>query len=64
MPPSGPCRPAVRTERDGIERELAQLREVKSSMPEEMYFNQLETLLVRLAHLYQKQDTAPEIPAK
>ncbi|MDR3401306.1 MAG: hypothetical protein P4L99_02315 [Chthoniobacter sp.] len=56
--------PAMRAERDGIEKELAQLREVKSSMPEEMYFNQLESLLVRLAHLYQKQDAPPETPAK
>jgi len=56
--------PAVRTERDAIEKELAQLREVKSSMPEDMYFNQLESLLLKLAHLYQKQPSAAESPAK
>ena len=56
--------PAARAERDAIEKDLAQLREVKASMPEEMYFSQLEALLVRLAHLYQKQDAAPETPAK
>jgi len=56
--------PALRADRDAIEKDLAQLREVKASMPEEMYFSQLEALLLRLAHLYQKQDPAPEIPAK
>ncbi|MEP6670618.1 MAG: hypothetical protein ABJF10_15785 [Chthoniobacter sp.] len=56
--------PAMRAERDGIERDLAQLRDLKNSMPEEMYFTQLESLLVKLAHLYQKQDPALETPAK
>lgn len=56
--------PALRTERDGIEKELAQLREVKSSMPEDMYFTQLDSLLLKLAHLYQKQPPAAENPAK
>jgi len=56
--------PAVRAERDVIEKELAQLREVKSSMPEEMYFNQLESLLLKLARLYQKQVSTVENPAK
>src|SRR5262249_44846730 len=40
----------AKAERDGIEKELAQLRDVKKSMPEETYFSQLETLLLRLAH--------------
>lgn len=49
--------PALRAERDAIEKELAQLREGKSSMPEDAYFTQLETLLLRLAHLY--KNSAP-----
>lgn len=56
--------PAVRAERDAIEKELTQLHEVKGSMPEDMYFNQLESLLLKLAHLYQKQPSAAESPAK
>jgi hypothetical protein len=56
--------PAVRAERDAIERELAQLREVKASMPEEMYFTQLEALLLRLAHLYKNPGSPPEPPDK
>lgn len=56
--------PAVRAERDAIEKELAQLREVKSSMPDEMYFSQLDSLLLKLAHLYQKQAPVAETPAK
>jgi hypothetical protein len=56
--------PEVRAERDAIEKELAQLREVKSSMPEEMYFSQLESLLLKLARLYQKQVSTVENPAK
>lgn len=56
--------PAVRAERDAIEKELAQLREVKSSMPEEMYFSQLDSLLLKLAHLYQKQAPVAEAPSK
>jgi hypothetical protein len=48
--------PAQREERDALEQELAQLREVKAAMPEEVYFTQLESLLVRLARLYQPRD--------
>ena len=52
--------PALRAERDAIEKELAQLRNGKSSMPEDAYFTQLETLLLRLAHLY--KNSAPPPP--
>ena len=55
--------PALRAERDAAEKELGQLREVKDSMPEEMYFSQLEALFLRLAHVYQKTG-APEAPAR
>ena len=48
---------AKKTERDALEHELAQLRETKSSLPEEEYFAKLEALLLRLAQLY--RDTNP-----
>ena len=44
--------PAVRAERDTLERELAQLREAKATLPEDDYYAKLEALLVRLARLY------------
>jgi hypothetical protein len=43
-----------RTERNGLERELAQLREMKATLPEDEYFAQLEALLLRLANLYRE----------
>ncbi len=45
--------PAVRAERDALERELAQLRETKATLPEDEYYAKLEALVVRLARLYQ-----------
>ncbi len=50
--------PALRAERDTIERKLAQLREVKTQMPEDGYFAQLEALLTRLARLYRQSGTS------
>ncbi|EDY21539.1 conserved hypothetical protein-signal peptide prediction [Chthoniobacter flavus Ellin428] len=55
--------PALRAERDAIEKELAQLRDGKNSMPEDAYFTQLEALLLKLAHLYQNPATpSPTAP--
>ena len=42
----------ARVERNGIERELAQLREAKATLSEDEYFAQLETIMLRLARLY------------
>ena len=44
--------PAVRTRRDELERELAQLREQKAKLSEADYLTQLEPILVELAKLY------------
>ncbi|MGB8167063.1 MAG: hypothetical protein WCF18_06195 [Chthoniobacteraceae bacterium] len=44
----------VRVERDAVERELAELREAKAAMPESDYFAKLETIMLRLARLYQR----------
>jgi hypothetical protein len=44
---------ALRAERDTLELDLAQLRESKAALPEDEYFQKLETLLLRLAKLYE-----------
>ncbi len=44
--------PPVRAERDGLEKELAALRDAKVAMPEAEYFTKLEAILLRLARLY------------
>jgi hypothetical protein len=44
--------PGLRTKRDALELELADLRKAKAGLPEDEYFGKLETLLVRLAGLY------------
>jgi hypothetical protein len=55
--------PALRAERDAIEKELTQLRDGKNALPEDAYFNQLEALLLKLAHLYQNPATpSPTAP--
>jgi hypothetical protein len=43
--------PQIRAERDALELELASLREQKSSIPEDEYYQQLEALLLQLARL-------------
>jgi hypothetical protein len=50
----------ARVERDALEIEVARLRESKTTMPEDAYFQALETLLLKLARLYEKA----EPPAK
>lgn len=44
--------PELRAQRDALETELARLREAKGAMPEKEYFAQMESLLLRLARLY------------
>lgn len=44
--------PELRQERDRLELELAQLRDRKSSLPEEEYFTKLEEILLKIAELY------------
>lgn len=45
----------VKKQRDALERQIAALREAKTSMKEADYFTQLEKLLVQLAELYGKE---------
>ncbi len=49
--------PEIRVERDALELEVAKLREAKATLPEAQYFSDLETLLRRLAALYQSVPT-------
>ncbi len=51
---------AERTKRDGLERELAQLRETKATLPEDEYYAQLEALLLRLARLYRESSAGAQ----
>jgi hypothetical protein len=46
----------LRQRRDQIELDLAQLRELKPSMDEDHYYQQLETFLLELARLYESLD--------
>ena len=52
--------PAVRTERNALERELAHLRDAKATLPEDDYFAKLEALLIQLARLYRDGEKASD----
>ena len=45
--------PEVRARRNEIELSVSKLREMKRALPEEVYYEKLETLLVELARLYE-----------
>ena len=45
--------PAARARRDELEKKLSELRSRKEAMPEDEYYNQLESILVEIARLYQ-----------
>ena len=47
----------IRARRDELELAIAKLRESKSAMPEDEYYHDLETLLLDMAHLYEKGQT-------
>ena len=46
---------ATRAERDALEMELAKLRESKATLPEDAYYRDLETLLRKIAKLYERE---------
>ena len=50
--------PAVRTNRDAIELEIAQLRAVKSTMAEEEFYAKIEAVMLRLARIYRETGSA------
>ena len=45
---------ALRAERDALEIELAKLREAKATMVEDAYYKELETLLLKIARVYER----------
>jgi hypothetical protein len=58
--------PGVRDERDQLEQRVAELRDKKAKILEEDYYRQLETLLVKMARLYEPfdQPAQPTPPAE
>jgi hypothetical protein len=50
---------ADRRRRDGLELELATLRDQKARLGEEEYYRLLESLMVELARIYRKTDASP-----
>lgn len=54
--------PEKRTQRDTLERELAQLRDAKATLSEQEYYDKLEALLLQLARLYQESSSANPEP--
>lgn len=47
--------PTARERRDELEKKLSELRARKETMPEDAYYNQLESILVEIARLYQNK---------
>ena len=45
-----------RAQRDALEKELAALRETKTSLPEPEYYEKLETILLQIGRLYRKEE--------
>ena len=48
--------PAVRTQRNDLERAIATLREAKAKQPEDEYYRKLESLLLELSRLYESAE--------
>ncbi len=46
--------PETRAERDALELELAKLRDAKATKPEDAYYKELESLLLKIAKLYER----------
>jgi hypothetical protein len=51
--------PALREERNKLEKELAQLRETKATLADDEYYAKLEEILVRLAGVYRQGEAKP-----
>jgi len=52
--------PETRARRDALEFSLSKLRETKRALPEEVYYEKLESLLLELARLYEQAEQAPK----
>jgi hypothetical protein len=51
--------PEVRARRDALEVAIARLRDSKSTLGEEDYYQKLEALLLEISHLYENAGKAP-----
>jgi hypothetical protein len=51
--------PALRAQRDALELSIESLRQRKSTLPETVYYAQLEELMIKLARLYREIETGP-----
>jgi len=59
--------PEVRASRDALEMEIAKLREMKSELPEDQYYERLEPFLLDLAKLYEGTNESSQpvaVPSK
>ena len=54
--------PDLRAERDRLELEVMELRDAKETYPEQEYFSKLQSLLSRIARIYEQTDKTPKEP--
>ena len=54
--------PDLRAERDRLELEVMELRDAKETYPEQEYFSKLQSLLSRIARIYEQTDKTPKDP--
>lgn len=54
--------PDLRAERDRLEIEVMELRDAKDTFPQEQYFSKLESILIRIAQIYEQAGNTPENP--
>ena len=52
----------LRAERDRLELEVMELRDAKETYPEQEYFSKLQSLLSRIARIYEQTDKTPDDP--
>ena len=52
--------PDLRAERDRLELEVMELRDAKETFSEEEYFSKLQSLLIRIARIYEQADKTPK----
>jgi len=54
--------PALRAERDRLELEVMELRDARETFSEDEYFSKLESILIRIARIYEQADNTPKNP--
>ena len=50
----------MRQRRNKLEQQLTELREHKNQLPEQEYYQSLETICLELARLYQQTEPSPD----